>query len=386
MNLDDNVRLIHLDIPVTWEITRDALYPYLADFFSLLENFRSNQNLNYHIIHSHYWLSGLLGNWAQRLWKRPHIVTFHTLGAVKNTTGIGNRETELRISTEKEISNSCHRILAPTQREKESLVICYHANPCKVGIVPCGVNLDLFFPVDKLVARNRLMLDSNDRIVLYVGRLDPLKGIDRLFGAMFHLKNFSRLRLIIVGGDRNADPILQHLKHRAAALGIDDRVVFTGGIAQKQLPDFYGSADAVVIPSYYESFGLVGLEALACGRPVISTPVGAMESLIQQKNGVLVTNPSPITIAKGIEAIFHRLKLFKAERIRETVLKYSWSIVSSAVLEEYENTIRMKQELEELHCCTEPLGNEKTQLRKKYWQKKASRSFSPTSACCPCCV
>jgi D-inositol-3-phosphate glycosyltransferase len=340
IHLHDNVRLIQLDIPINGNVSKQGLYPYLPNFFRALENFRTNQKLEYHLIHSHYWLSGLLGNWIQKIWQRPHMVMFHTLGAVKNSIGLGMREPEIRIAVEKKIVRTCHRIVAPTRRERERLMRCYGASAEKIGVVPCGVNLDFFFPIEQMTAREKLGFDPDDTLLLYVGRFEPLKGLKRLLEAMAYLDHRPRVRLLIIGGDGYDDPEFKYLRQVAADCGIEDKVVFAGGIEQEFLPPYYGSADALVIPSYYESFGLVGLEALACGRPVISTPVGAMEGLIRQnKTGQLVNDTTPQSLALGIESIISDAKVSSADRIRKSVLEYSWSNVASAIVEEYETLL-----------------------------------------------
>ena len=340
IDLFEKVRLIHLGIPNNGNLSRLALYPYLPDFFKSMENFRSQEGIAYDIIHSHYWLSGQLGNWAQELWNRPHLVMLHTLGEVKNRTGVGRPEPELRIAAEKELVKTCHRILAPTEREKDNLVRYYGVSEEKIGIVPCGVNLDLFQPERKQAARKHLGLDPDDIILLNVGRFDPLKGIDRLLEALVHLRDHRRLRLVIVGGDGDKAPESQFLRQKAINLGIGDKVLFAGRIEQKYLPPYYNSADVLVISSHYESFGLVGLEALACGRPVVSTPVGAMERLIQKSQaGQVVRDTLSQSLAKGIQSIITH-STPPADEIRKSVLEYSWSNVASATLKEYETAVR----------------------------------------------
>jgi D-inositol-3-phosphate glycosyltransferase len=268
---------------------------------------------------------------------------FHTLGEVKNRTTVGRPEPELRIAAEKELVNTCHRILAPTDREKDSLVRYYGVSGEKIGIVPCGVNLDLFQPQEKQATRRQLGFDPDDIILLYVGRFEPLKGIDRLLEAVSHLKDHQRLRLVLVGGDGDEAPESQFLRQKAINLGIEDKVLFAGRIEQEYLPPYYSSADVLVISSHYESFGLVGLEALACGRPVVSTPVGAMESLINQSQaGHVVSDTLPRSLAKGIQSIITNSTPQQADEIRESVLDYSWSNVAAAILEEYETAIRQQ--------------------------------------------
>jgi D-inositol-3-phosphate glycosyltransferase len=264
----------------------------------------------------------------------------HTLGEVKNRTGVGRPEPELRIAAEKELVKTCHRILAPTDREKDDLVRYYGVCGEKIGVVPCGVNLELFQPEQKQAARKNLGFDPEDIILLNVGRFEPLKGIDRLLEAMTHLRDHRRLRLVIVGGDGNQAPESQFLRQKAVNLGIEDKVFFAGRVDQKYLPPYYSSADVLVMASHYESFGLVGLEALACGRPVVSTPVGAMDTLIQQSQaGQIVSDALPRSLAKGIQSIITN-STPPADEIRKSILEYSWSNVAAAILKEYETAIR----------------------------------------------
>ena len=341
MDLFENVRLVHLGIPNNGNLSRLALYPYLPDFFKSMEDFRFHEGIEYDLIHSHYWLSGRLGSWVQELWNIPHLVMLHTLGEVKNRTGVGRPEPEIRVAAEKELVETCHRIIAPTDREKNSLVRYYSVSEQKIGVVPCGVNLDLFRPQPKQAARKQLGFARDDIILLNVGRFEPLKGIDRLLEAMIHVRDHRRLRLIIVGGDGNQAPESQFLRQKAANLGIEDEVIFAGRIEQKYLPLYYSSADVLVMASHYESFGLVGLEALACGRPVVSTPVGAMETLIRQSQaGQVVSDTLPRSLAKGIQSIIRNSALPQADEIRKAVLAYSWSNVAAAILKEYETAIR----------------------------------------------
>ncbi|MEJ2169645.1 MAG: glycosyltransferase [Desulfobacterales bacterium] len=348
INLYDNVRLIHLGIPNGGSLSKLALYPYLSKFFRALEDFRMAENLSYDIIHSHYWLSGRLGNWAQNSWNRPHFATFHTLGEVKNRTRTGALEPGFRIAAEKEIVHTCHRILAPTERERDNLIRLYDAPAEKIGVVPCGVNLDLFYPqpktaAPKTAARKRLALDPAYTILLYVVRYDPLKGLDTLLGAMTYFKIHPLIRLVIVGGDGDKSPEYRALAQKTKWLEIDEKVIFVGRIDQHNLPPYYGAADVLVMPSRYESFGMVGLEALACGRPVVSTPVGAADRLIRKAQaGCIVSDPTPRSLANGIQSVISNRAIPAAEVIRKSILEYSWSNVASAVIAEYENAVNQQ--------------------------------------------
>ena len=338
IDLYDNVRLIHLRAGNNGHVQKLTLYYYLADFLRALEKFKDQQELRYDLIHSHYWLSGRLGNWVQERWNIPHIVMFHTLGMVKNIVGLAEQEPDLRLATERKLVQSSQRILAPTPAEKLNLIKFYHAAGEKIGVVPCGVNLDLFQPRDKHAARKMLGLAANTPTALYVGRFDPIKGIDRLLKAVAHLRRQQRVHLLIVGGDGPETDEFQSLKNLARELGIEDSVTFVGRVEQKRLPPYYSAADTLVIPSYYESFGLVGLESLACGTPGVSTPVGAMSAILQNgKAGTLVENAEPARLAEGIAAIFARQQAgeFSAEKVRASVCQFGWKNVAADIINEY---------------------------------------------------
>ena len=343
IELYDNVRLIHLSAGNNGYVQKLALYYYLSDFFRALERFKNKEGLNYDLIHSHYWLSGRLGSRVQDQWSIPHIVMFHTLGAVKNNVGLADREPDLRIATEKKLARSCQRILAPTDREKENLLKYCRAPAEKIGVVPCGVNLDLFRPMDRAAARQHLGFDEDESIVLYVGRFDPIKGIDRLLEAVAHLKHLKRKRLVIIGGDGPGAPEYQNLQRLSAKFGIRESVHFVGRVEQDQLPPYYGAADVVVVPSHYESFGLVGLESLACGTPVVSTPVGAMADILADgKTGYVASDADPRGLADRIEKVISdsAKPLLPAHAIRASIKEYGWSNVAAAVLNQYGSVLR----------------------------------------------
>ena len=149
--------------------------------------------------------------------------------------------------------------------------------------MPCGVDLERFRSLERSAARSRLGIGERDRILLFVGRFAPIKGIDRLISAMANLKHRDDVRLILVGGDGPDAPETLRFKQQVRALGIGGTVEFAGRVPQEGLPAYYAAADALVIPSYYESFGLVVLEALACGTPVLAAPVGVVEELLQDR-------------------------------------------------------------------------------------------------------
>ena len=180
--LGEQARLIHLRAGKEARIDKMEVYFSLPEFISNLESYWKHNKLRYDIVFSHYWLSGLVGEHLQQKWRIPLVMMYHTLGAVKNAVGIGEKEPELRIASERDSIRECRRILVPTEREKQNIIRYYGALPNKIGIIPCGVNLEIFRPVDRMAAREKLGL-SDKKILLFVGRIDPVKGIDQLLRA-----------------------------------------------------------------------------------------------------------------------------------------------------------------------------------------------------------
>jgi D-inositol-3-phosphate glycosyltransferase len=338
IHLCDNVRLVHLPGGIRGNIAKSSLYDVLPQLFNELESFRTKENITYDIVHSHYWLSGVLGLKLQSFWNVRHLITYHTMGAMKNLTGSTENSSELRLASEKKLAELCDQIILPTRKEKEHLIQYYHAPADKIRIVPCGVNLELFKPIDKLSVRVHLGFHVNDPIVLYVGRYSPIKGLDRLLKSFSYLTRPSLPRLVMVGGDGEHSPMLRQLKSQAKALHIENRLIFAGRVDQEILPAYYNAADVLVVPSYYESFGLVALEALACGTPVVTTSVGAMRDIV--KNGVtgyVATESDPQHFAGCIEAILLKQKQngLSPSNIRASVSEFTWSKSASLLLEAY---------------------------------------------------
>ncbi len=342
IHLNDNARVIHLKAGNNGHMHKLDIYPYLDDFSGALKNFVARNSLQYDLIHSHYWISGQVGRWAQRRWKAPHMMMFHTLGAVKNTTGVGSKEPLLRIKTERQLVAHCYRIIAATAREKAELTRFYNAEPQKMSVVPCGVNMDLFRPVDKADARKRLGFNAKEKIILYVGRFAALKGIDRLLKAMTHLNDLQDLKLVIIGGDGAGAPEYIEFQKLSSELDINDKIFFAGRLDQEELPQYYSAADLLALPSYHESFGLVALEALACGTPVVATDVGAVDSIISQgKTGCVVADSKPSAFAKAIREFVSKPpgKIESVDFTRNSVRQFNWPEIADAMISEYQSML-----------------------------------------------
>jgi len=335
--LGQNARLIHLTAGGDEEINKLAIYPYLPEFTCNLENYKKHNGLHYDLVFSHYWLSAWVGKSLQQWWNVPHVTMFHTLGAVKNAIGIGEDEPELRIEAERDLTRNCHHIIASTDREKENLLLHYGALPERIGVVPCGVNLEQFKPVDKEIAKQQLGF-GDAKIILFVGRIEPLKGVDQLLKAMPYMQNTQGLRVVIIGGDEHSQHEIEQLRQLSRYLHIQDSVTFLGLIKHERLPYFYSAADACVLPSYYESFGLVALESLACGTPVVANDVGDLKSIIrQEETGYVVIDNSPHHLADKIALLLSKpsLDVKSALSIRASVSRFSWQNIAEAIVKEF---------------------------------------------------
>ena len=342
VTLGQNARLIHLQAGEEERISKLAIYNHLREFTHNLENVRKSEGVEYDIIHSHYWLSGWAGQHVQKLWGIPHIISFHTLGAVKNSIGIGEEEPILRIQSEEELVKNCQQIIVSTSLGRDELIHYYGASPSRIHIIPCGVNLDLFRPIDQERARRRLNLNGED-VLLFVGRLVPIKGLDRLLMAISYLERKRPMKLLVIGGDEQSPTSRENLKSLTKELGISDHVTFFGFVDHEELPWFYSVADVCVIPSFHESFGLVALESLACGTPVIATKVGVMESVIRSShNGYVVDDNTPVLLAGKIVRFLSEVSRIPKpiDVIRASVLQFTWSHVAEAIEREYSSVIK----------------------------------------------
>ncbi len=342
IELGRNARLIHLKAGENGEMHKLDVYPHLPEFTRELESFRKQNRLRYDLIYSHYWLSVWVGRRLQKKWDVPQVAMFHTLGAVKNAIGIGEGEPQLRVETERRLVNNCHRIIVATEKEKKDIVLYYDASPQTISVIPCGVNRELFRPADREQAKQQLGINGERKNILFVGRIEPLKGIDKLLMAVARLKDKRGIRLLIIGGDENSQHEMARLKRLSGELRMQESVSFLGLVKQDRLPLFYNAADACVIPSYYESFGLVALESLACGTPVVTTRVGGAESVVRQVEvGYVVEDNTPRRLAEKIELLLSRPgnNAGSVKLMRTVTAEFSWSVIAAALVREYRSVL-----------------------------------------------
>ena len=340
VELAKGARVIHLNAGPHHE-PKENLHEYIPEFVEELFRFQRSDGVRYDLIHSHYWLSGLAGMILSQKWDIPHFSTFHTLAKVKLRARAGEKESELRVSSEGRVIECADSLIVSTEQEKEDLVRLYQAAPYKVGVIPAGVDLDLFRPVAREEARRMLGL-TEKRGILYVGRVEPLKGLDILLEAVARLDDPGDTRLLIVGGASTFDTELNRLQSLTSELGISHMVTFTGAVPQDELPNYYGAADIFVLPSHYESFGLAALEAMACGIPVVASRVGGLKAFIRDgETGYLIPWRCAEPFAQRLDMLLANpaLRETMGRAARSKAQEMGWSRVADRMLDYYSSVI-----------------------------------------------
>jgi D-inositol-3-phosphate glycosyltransferase len=302
---------------------------------------------HYDVVHSHYWLSGQVGALARDRWGVPLVHTMHTMAKVKNDAlADGDTpEPSARIVGEEQVVEAADMLIASTDLEAEQLVELYDADPGRVEVVRPGVDLNVFRPRDAYVAREHLGLPQEAFVVLFAGRLQPLKAPDVLLRAVAHLlarRPALRARLVVpvVGGPSGSG--LEHpeaLADLAAELGVGDVVRFVPPVPPRELAEWYAAASVVAVPSYNESFGLVAAEAQATGTPVVAAAVGGLTTVVaDHESGLLLDTHDPAAWAHALGSILLddglRARLSAGARLRAGA--FSWEDTAERTLDVYE--------------------------------------------------
>jgi D-inositol-3-phosphate glycosyltransferase len=317
-SLDGGTRLIQVQAGPCAPVAKEHLPSLLPRFLDGVlqiasasdEDQAPHRHGPYDVVHSHYWLSGWVGARAKQIWGAPLVTSFHTLGRVKNDA-LGpedHPEPDVRLRGEQGVVRHSDLILAPTPAEARHLVDLYHADPGRIRIVPPGVDGILFAPRDRTAARSRLGFGPG-RMALFVGRLQPFKGPQVAIRALAvalagNREALGDVTLAVVGGPSGEADEVVRLRRLAASLGIADRVRFFPPQPHGRLADFYSAADVVLVPSRSESFGLVALEAQACGRPVVAAATGGLRhAVVDGVTGYLVAGHDPADYAERLVAV-----------------------------------------------------------------------------------
>ncbi|MEO8292441.1 MAG: D-inositol-3-phosphate glycosyltransferase [Actinomycetota bacterium] len=343
-------RMINVKAGPCTPVPKADLPRFLPEFLGGVLRRAHQDGRGYDIVHSHYWLSGWIGRGAKESWQVPLVASFHTLGKVKNySLARGERpEPAARLTGEERVIAAADRILAPTPSEASQLVGLYRADPLHIRIVPPGVDHTLFFPRERAAARERLHL-TGVRLVLFVGRLQAHKGPDVAVRTVAEAlardpDGTADVVLAVVGGPSGSGhgEEVGRLMELASALGVGDRVMLFPPQPQARLADFYAAADAVLVPSRSESFGLVALEAQACGTPVVASAVGGLHYVVVDGvGGFLVEGHDPGDHADRLLQILGDPAL--AARMgrdgAHLALRFTWDVTATEVLDVYRELV-----------------------------------------------
>jgi len=346
-------RVVHVPAGPEHPIPKQELANYIPQFVEGIKAFACEKGIKYDIIHSHYWMSGLAAASLSDLWAgAPILHMFHTLGEMKNRIARSDAEREggYRLNGEKQVLGRANRIVVATLAELTQLRFLYKADPKKLIIIPPGVDVSRFYPIPSDEAKTYIGLEPEARMILFVGRIEPLKGVDTLIQAMacLQLKESSRpVHLAIIGGDPSASPEemnteMARLQELCRALGLDQSVVFLGIRDQDKLPYYYSAAEVVVMPSHYESFGMVALEAMACGTPVIASEVGGLAYLVRDgETGFTIPAEEPETLCEKLSWLLNDQALHDkmSGQAAEYAQDYAWEKIASQIVDAYEGLV-----------------------------------------------
>jgi D-inositol-3-phosphate glycosyltransferase len=300
------------------------------------------RNGGYDVLHANYWVSGAIGHRLKHALDLPLVTTFHTLERVKAEVGLGD-DVPLRPRVEAEVVRCADLVVASTREEQDQLVRHYGADPERIEIITPGVDHTVFSPGDRAAARRRVGLgtagSSGGPVLLFVGRIQPLKGADLAVRALAEVAD-TRARLVIVGGPSGPDGEgeLMALHALVAELGLERRVQFVPPRPHDQLADYYGAADVCIVPSRTESFGLVALEAAACGTPVVAASVGGLRLLVDDGvTGYLVEERDPSAYASFVDRVLRDGSDEMRARAVARSTSYRWSIAAARLRRHYDD-------------------------------------------------
>lgn len=329
-------------------IPRDRLFEHMPEFVSSFQAFQRDQGLNYPLIHTNYWLSAWAGLELQKTTGIQLVHTYHSLGAVKYQSQVGIPEiANTRLKVEREILERANCVIATSPQEQETLRSLVSTRG-QIEVIPCGTDINNFRLTSKANARATLKLGSHENVVLYVGRFDERKGIETLVRAIALLKeqNLRNLKLVIVGGSSANMPDGEErnrIEKIVDELGLRESTLFAGRIGHDTLPLYYTAADVCVIPSHYEPFGLVAIEAMACGVPVIASNVGGLKfTIIPEETGLLVEPKDVEAFASGIHRIlFDELwvRKMRKQALANVNERFSWTGVTIQLSELYRHVL-----------------------------------------------
>lgn len=346
-------RVVHIPAGPEEPKSKSDIAKYIPEFVEGIKQFAAEKGIEYDIIHSHYWMSGLAAEELSDAWGgTPVVHMFHTLGEMKNRVARSEDERagEDRLNGERQVLRRADRIVVATMAELTQLRFLYRADSRKMVIIPPGVDTCHFYPIPADEAKQYIGLKPENRMVLFVGRIEPLKGVDTLIHAMscLGLQGARQpVHLAIIGGDVNVkledmSEEMIRLQKLCDDLCMGGMVVFLGKRGQDTLPYYYSAAEVVVMPSLYESFGMVALEAMACGVPVIASEVGGLGYLVQNGiTGYTIPDSDPKALCDKLAELLGNTDLRNqmGRYAAEYAVDYAWETIASQIVEVYNDVL-----------------------------------------------
>jgi D-inositol-3-phosphate glycosyltransferase len=347
-------RVVHVPAGPEHPLPKNELPSYLPQFVEGIQKFARDKGIHYDLIHSHYWMSGIAAEQLKESWGAPVVHMFHTLGQMKNRVAQSEAEMEgdYRIQGEYQVLEMADRIVAATPAEESQLQFLYHANQDKIVVIPPGVDISHFYPIPPDEAKSAIGVPEDECMLLFVGRIEPLKGVDTLMRAIAHMRTTGVTAqfphyLAIIGGDPNVktrqmNSEMARLQQLSRELGLEDLVVFLGKRLQSSLPYYYSAADVLIMPSHYESFGMVALEAMACGTPVVASQVGGLAFLIQDGvTGFVVPGGDPLALSERMTELLSQPELRRrlGGQAAAYAQEYSWEKIAGRIVELYQDVL-----------------------------------------------
>ncbi|HET8569534.1 MAG TPA: glycosyltransferase [Candidatus Limnocylindria bacterium] len=361
--LAPTARVIHIESGPIGYLPKMDVYGRLEEFTASVLAHARAEGTRYDLIHSHYWLSADVARRIAPVWGVPVVQMFHTLGLVKREVldEDVDAESDIRIEIERRAVASSAAVVAASEIEAAELRDLYDADDRRIWIVPCGVDPQVFRPIRQADAREAIGRDQCERLVLFVGRIEQIKGIDVLLRALGQLfRDRPDLRgdvcLVVVGGALDAGAgeaeteKVDELRRLVHEHRLEANVDFVGSREQERLALYYAAADVCAVPSLTESFGLVALESMACGTPVVATRVGGLQTVIEDgESGLLVPAGDHRALATAIARVLtdHRLRMHLAHGARSRAERFTWSGVGSRILELYDAVLEQRRTLVE---------------------------------------
>lgn len=343
-------RIVHIPAGPEIPVEKSELVDYVTTFVENIQDFAATKLLRYDLLHAHYWLSGLAGLELRDRWGIPLIQMFHTLALMKNRVARAESESEpdTRVESERRLLREADRVVAATQAELAQIQWLYQTSTDRVVVIPPGVDTARFYPIAKDEAREFISMPNDNCMILFVGRIEALKGIDTLIKAMATLQEEGFLEkhpacVAIIGGeadlsDERLSAEMARLQTMRLDAGLDDIVHFLGKRDQDTLQYYYSSAEIVVVPSHYESFGLVALEAMACGTPVVASETGGLAFLVRDgETGYHVPTGNHVALAERIKELLtdEVLRVRMGNNAAAYARQYDWSTITDQMLELY---------------------------------------------------